>query len=49
MKVNIPGLHNSDEHHWQTHFERLMPEEFLRINQINWDEPDCETWIDTIE
>ncbi|MBK6264750.1 alpha/beta hydrolase [Marivirga sp. S37H4] len=49
MKVNIPGLHNSDINHWQSHFERLMPDEFFRVNQENWDEPDCETWIDTIE
>ncbi len=49
MKINIPGLHNSDNNHWQTHFERLMPNEFLRVSQKNWDEPDCETWIDTIE
>ena len=49
MKVNIPGLHNSDENHWQSHFERSQPSDFIRINQLNWDEPDCETWITKIE
>ena len=49
MKINIPGLHNSDDNHWQSHFEQLLPDEFIRIQQLNWDEPDCETWIDTIE
>ena len=49
MKINIPGLHNSDENHWQTHFEISMPNEFIRIQQENWDEPDCNTWIDKIE
>lgn len=49
MKVIIPGLHNSDENHWQSHFESSRPSEFIRINQLNWDEPDCESWINKIE
>lgn len=49
MKIIIPGLHNSDEDHWQSTFERLKPNEFLRINQSNWEEPNCEDWIETIE
>lgn len=42
-------MHNSDSDHWQSHFERSKPEEFVRINQQNWDEPDCDAWIHTIE
>jgi predicted alpha/beta hydrolase family esterase len=49
MKVNIPGLHNSKKDHWQTYFELQQPSQFIRIEQENWDEPDCETWINKIE
>lgn len=49
MKINIPGLHNSDCGHWQTILEKEHPAEFIRINQENWDEPDRETWISKIE
>jgi len=48
-KINIPGLHNSDENHWQTYFEKIKPAEYIRIQQKNWDKPDCETWIEKIE
>jgi len=44
----IPGLGNSDENHWQTHFEN-SGENFIRINQKSWDEPDCEDWVLNIE
>lgn len=44
----IPGLGNSDENHWQTHFEN-SGENFVRINQKSWDQPDCEDWIQNIE
>ncbi|QCK15801.1 RBBP9/YdeN family alpha/beta hydrolase [Mangrovivirga cuniculi] len=49
MKVNIPGLHNSDENHWQTLLEKTHPEDFIRINQENWDQPECNAWINKIE
>jgi hypothetical protein len=49
MKINIPGLHNSNEDHWQTRFEQSDPVNFKRVKQVNWDEPDCATWIDQIE
>lgn len=44
----IPGLGNSDENHWQTHFES-SGENFIRINQKSWDEPDCKDWIQNID
>ncbi len=49
MKIIIPGLHNSDSNHWQTHFEVAMPDEYLRIQQENWDETNCATTIAKIE
>lgn len=47
--INIPGLHNSDEEHWQSIWEKKYPNQFYRIIQKNWDQPDCETWINQIE
>ena len=44
----IPGLGNSGPEHWQTYFESLG-DNFYRINQEEWDAPDCETWIDNID
>jgi uncharacterized protein len=44
----IPGLGNSDENHWQTHFENSGGN-FIRIDQKSWDEPDCEDWIQNID
>ena len=44
----VPGLGNSDEEHWQSHFER-SGENFIRINQSAWDAPDCDEWIATID
>ena len=49
MKVNIPGLHNSDQDHWQTRLEKWDTLDFIRVNQENWDQPDCDTWIKRIE
>lgn len=49
MKINIPGLHNSNEDHWQTIFEKADSANFKRVYQEYWDEPDCDTWIDQIE
>ncbi|MEM9052706.1 MAG: alpha/beta fold hydrolase [Bacteroidota bacterium] len=49
MKVVIPGLHNSDEGHWQSILEREYPQEYFRVIQEDWDKPNCEDWIQTIE
>lgn len=43
----IPGLGNSGYGHWQTIWERDFG--FKRINQRDWDTPDREEWIDTIQ
>ncbi|MBD2723734.1 RBBP9/YdeN family alpha/beta hydrolase [Hymenobacter armeniacus] len=44
----VPGLGNSGPDHWQTHFQRFHPE-FTRIEQREWDAPDCSEWVDTLE
>jgi hypothetical protein len=44
----VPGLGNSGEEHWQTYFENSS-DNFKRINQTNWDSPNCDDWIETID
>ncbi|MDQ0636648.1 putative alpha/beta hydrolase family esterase [Pedobacter sp. W3I1] len=43
----IPGLGNSGPDHWQTHFEK-SGDQFIRINQQDWDTPASKDWIETI-
>jgi len=44
----VPGLGNSGEEHWQTYFEK-SGDHFHRINQQEWDAPDCGDWVSTID
>lgn len=44
----IPGLGNSGEGHWQTHFE-TQGSHFKRIEQTEWDAPQCQDWIRRID
>ena len=44
----IPGLGNSGPEHWQTYFEK-SGNNFQRINQQDWDSPECSDWIGTID
>jgi uncharacterized protein len=44
----IPGLGNSGPEHWQTWFESTGSN-FYRINQKEWDAPECKDWVETIE
>jgi len=44
----IPGLGNSGEEHWQTFFEQSEVN-FQRIVQQEWDAPDCNDWVNTID
>lgn len=41
--VIVPGLRNSDEHHWQTLWQAQLPHS-KRIFLDNWDQPDLEKW-----
>ncbi|MFN8251795.1 MAG: alpha/beta hydrolase [Ferruginibacter sp.] len=43
----IPGLGNSGPLHWQTWFEEKLPN-CTRINQEEWDAPDCQNWLSQI-
>jgi predicted alpha/beta hydrolase family esterase len=44
----VPGLGNSGTDHWQTFFEMTI-NPICRINQQEWDAPDCNDWIETID
>lgn len=39
----VPGLHNSGENHWQTHWEKNLPNT-LRVVQDDWETPDIDQW-----
>lgn len=43
----IPGLGNSGPDHWQTFFEQSAPN-FERIQQQEWDAPNCADWVRNI-
>ena len=43
----IPGLGGSGELHWQSWFENTQPD-FVRVEQENWDEPDIDKWVETL-
>ena len=44
----IPGIGNSGEEHWQTFFEKSLPN-IQRISQQDWETPNCIDWVETIE
>jgi uncharacterized protein len=44
----VPGLGNSGPAHWQTYFEKSA-DNFHRIIQQEWDEPNCVDWVTTID
>lgn len=46
--LNVPGLYNSGDTHWQTRWEQLYPEKFLRVNQKDWNNPTREEWVNTL-
>ena len=43
----LPGLGNSEEEHWQTHWEKQFG--FERVEQRDWETPICSEWIQTID
>ncbi|HKX83343.1 MAG TPA: alpha/beta fold hydrolase [Pyrinomonadaceae bacterium] len=48
--LTVPGITNSSENHWQSLWEgREWPQEFRRIEQVEWDAPDVNDWIAKIE
>jgi uncharacterized protein len=43
--LNIPGLYNSGETHWQSRWEQLYPATFSRVVQDNWENPFKNDWV----
>ncbi len=44
----VPGLRNSGDGHWQTHWQRAHPE-YIRVEQRDWNNPDLATWSAEVE
>lgn len=44
----LPGYGGSSAEHWQSHFEQTLPN-CERIEQANWDEPNCDSWVKNVE
>ncbi|RMQ47420.1 hypothetical protein ALQ04_03887 [Pseudomonas cichorii] len=44
----VPGINNSDAHHWQTRWQARHPD-WKRLAARNWDQVDCDDWVQTIE
>ena len=44
----IPGYEGSDENHWQSYFEKRLPNCY-RVDQKSWDNPECNDWITNIQ
>jgi uncharacterized protein len=47
--LNIPGLYNSGELHWQSRWEKLYPANFSRVQQECWDRPLKDEWVTTLD
>ncbi|MEP6846474.1 MAG: alpha/beta hydrolase [Panacibacter sp.] len=45
--IILPGLGNSGEGHWQTLWQQQFG--FKKIEQLDWETPVCNMWIDTID
>ncbi|MFO6448068.1 RBBP9/YdeN family alpha/beta hydrolase [Erythrobacter sp. NE805] len=43
----VPGLNNSGEQHWQTRWERQLPD-CERVDLGMWDDPHRNTWVNKI-
>lgn len=46
--LNIPGLYNSAEEHWQSRWEALRPAAFNRVYQQDWERPVKTDWVNTL-
>lgn len=46
--LTVPGLGSSGPKHWQTLWEQKYPNVFSRVEQQNWDLPDCDTWVEKL-
>jgi len=43
----LPGLFNSGETHWQSHWERQFPK-FHRVEQQDWETPVAADWVEQL-
>lgn len=43
--LTLPGLYNSSDQHWQSHWERQHPSQVFRVHQLDWETPDCLHWM----
>lgn len=46
--VIVPGLHNSGPQHWQSQWQRRLPDA-VRVEQAHWDRPDLQRWSAQVE
>ena len=44
----LPGLYDSGPDHWQSHWERTLPNA-VRIAQRDWESPARDEWVATLE
>jgi len=44
----LPGLYDSGPDHWQSHWERTLPD-VARVTQRDWETPDRAEWVATLE
>jgi len=44
----VPGWHGSEEEHWQSHWERSLPNA-QRVQQKDWVNPDLTDWVDALD
>jgi uncharacterized protein len=46
--INVPGYEGSGPEHWQTFWEHKFPN-IERVQQQDWGNPNCYTWVKTLE
>jgi len=49
MNIIVPGLYNSNPDHWQSIWQTQFPDDFYRVNQLDWSTPRCSDWVETLE
>ena len=47
--LTVPGLASSGPNHWQTIWENQYPHLFSRVEQVNWDWPVKEEWVEKLQ
>lgn len=47
--VIIPGIDGSDEHHWQTLWQRDWNRSAVRIRPASWSRPGLDDWVSSVD